>query len=365
MLGIDLASDMMLEGYPVGWFSPTYKMLLDVWRDIVQALTPYTTRKNVQERRIETATGGTLDMWSLDKPDTARGRKYARVVVDEAAMVPNLMDAWQFVIRPTLVDYQGDGYFLSTPKGRNGFWQMYQWGIDGERSEWGAWQMPTSDNPYISDIEIEAMHNTMPERIYQQEILATFIDDAGGVFTRVMDAATATPLERDDRSNQYVIGVDWGRQNDFTVITVLDINKREMVFIDRFTQIDYNIQASRLKAVHNRFPNSTIIAEYNSMGGPIVERLQMEGLPISAFTTTSKTKEPLIRALESAFANGEISILPDPVLIGELQAYEQEQMTTYWRFGAPEGMHDDCVMSLAMAWHGIAGSWRVVGFDDI
>ena len=176
MLGIDLASDMLLEGYPVGWFSPTYKMLLDVWRDLTVALQPFTNRKSVQERRIETVNNGTLDMWSLDNPDTARGRKYARVIVDEAAMVPALMDAWQLVIRPTLVDYQGDGFFLSTPKGRNGCWQMHQWGIDENVNEWASWKMPTVSNPYMSQSEIDAMERTMPERIYRQEILADFIE---------------------------------------------------------------------------------------------------------------------------------------------------------------------------------------------
>jgi hypothetical protein len=364
MLGIDVASDMLLEGYPVGWFSPTYKMLLEIWRDLVQSLAPFTTRKSVQERRIETVNGGILDMWSLDNPDTARGRRYARVVVDEAAMVPGLMDAWQLVIRPTLVDYQGDGFFLSTPKGRNAFWQMFQWGIDDNIPDWHAWQMPTNTNPYISGDEIEAMRKTSPEMVFRQEILAEFIEDFGGVFRRVMEAATAEPLDRAAEGGQYVIGVDWGRSNDFTVITVLDINRREMVYLDRFTQIDYNIQASRLRGIYQRFPNSMIIAESNSMGLPIIERLQMEGLPISGFMTTSRTKEPLIRGLESAFENGEIRILNDPVLIGELQAYEQEQLTTYWRFGAPEGMHDDCVISLALAWHGIGAGCLSFSIGD-
>jgi len=353
MLGIDLASDMLLEGYPVGWFSPTYKMLLDVWRDLTVALNPFMTRKSVQERRIETVNGGTLDMWSLDNPDTARGRKYGRVIVDEAAMVPALMDAWQLVIRPTLVDYQGDGFFLSTPKGRNGFWQMYQWGLDAEVNEWASWQMPTAYNPYMSEVEIEDMRATMPERIFQQEILAMFIEDSGGVFRRVAEAATAAPLDRGIPGGQYIIGADWGRSNDFTVFTVLDVRTKQMVYLDRFTQIDYNIQAGRLKALYNRFPGSNIIAEYNSMGGPIVERLQMEGLPVTGFVTTSKSKEPLIRALESAFENGEIGILNEPVLIGELQAYEQERMASGWRFSAPEGMHDDTVISLALAWSGV------------
>jgi len=40
-------------------------------------------------------------------------------------------------------------------------------------------------------------------------------------------------------------------------------------------------------------------------------------------------------------------------MIGELQAYEQTQLPSgIWRYSAPDGMHDDMVMSLALAWHG-------------
>ena|SRR5690348_12912593 len=42
-------------------------------------------------------------MWSLEGPDTGRGRAYV-VVIDETAMVSNLEQAWQQSIRPTLSD---------------------------------------------------------------------------------------------------------------------------------------------------------------------------------------------------------------------------------------------------------------------
>jgi phage terminase large subunit-like protein len=360
MLGIDFANDMMLEGYPVGWFNPTYKMLLDVWREMTEALSPYISRKNVQERRIETVNGGTLDMWSLDKPDTARGRKYARVIVDEAAMVPTLMDAWQLVIRPTLVDYQGDAFFLSTPKGRNAFWQMYQWGIDEEMPDWSAWQMPTSDNPYIRHEEIEAMEATMPERIYQQEILAKFIDDAGSLFRRVMEAATAAPLDGPERMGQYIAGVDVAALVDYTVVTVMDVRTKQMVYMDRFNRVDYNILESRLAAVYERFDLDAMIIESNSIGQPVVDAMVARGLHIQPFLTTNATKTAIIQKLQSAFEHGEIRILNDPILIGELQAYEGKQLSSVWKYGAPDGLHDDCVMSLALAWHGIGQTPQAV-----
>lgn len=350
-LGEYLTIETLKQGLPVAYFSPTYKMMIEVWREIVLLLNDSIVRKSAQEKRIETRGGGTLDMWSLDNPDVARGRKYARAIVDEAAMVPDLMDAWQYVIRPTLLYMQGDAWFKSTPKGHNGFWRMYQWGIDNGMPEWVSWQMPTSANPYIAQSEINALRAGMPERTYKQEILAEFIEDAGGVFRRVAEAATASPIDTGVSGRQYVIGADWARSNDYTVFTVIDVQARELVYMDRFTQIDYNIQAGRLRSLYSRFPGP-VIAEFNSMGGPIVERLQSEGVPVTGFVTTNATKERVIRGLESAFENGEIKILNDAVLIGELQAYEQERLASGWRFTAPAGMHDDCVMSLALAWSG-------------
>lgn len=305
---------------------------------------------------MELITGGIIEVWSLTNEDAGRGRKYQRVVIDEAAMVANLMHTWNAAIRPTLMDLAGDAWFLSTPKGRNAFWTFYQWGIDAERTEWAAWQMPTSANPYIPTGEIEASRLTLPERIFAQEVMAEFIDDAGGVFRKVMNAVADCWQDTPEPGHEYVFGVDWGRHNDFTVITVLDTTTKSVVHIDRFTQIDYAIQTGRLKALAQTFDPVQIIAELNSMGEPLVEQLISDGLPMSGFQTTNASKEEAIRALEGAFERGEIRIPNERVLISELQAYEQNKTTSgRYTFSAPEGMHDDTVMSLALAWQGDGG----------
>lgn len=339
--------------YPVGWFSPTYKMLLEVWRDAVDLLAPITKRKSISERRIEFVTGGVLEFWSLDKPDAARGRKYKRIIVDEAAMVPDLMRVWQMVLRSMLADYGGDAWFLSTPKGMNGFWQMYQWGQDSEVDEWACWTIPTSANPFIPDAEIEAMRQTMPERIYRQEILAQFLDDAGGVFRRVLEAAKSAEMDKAEEGKQYVAGVDVATQIDFTVASVFDVAAKRQVYMDRFNRVEYTTLEDRLEALHKRFNLTTMVIESNSIGRPVIDHMRQRGLSIQEFTTTNITKTAIIQKLQAAFEHGEIEILNDPILIGELQAYEGKQMATYWRYGAPEGMHDDCVMSLAITWDAI------------
>lgn len=354
VLGLNRLTTPETLPYPQAWFSPTYKMLLEIWREAVEVFAPITKRKNVQERRVEFITGGMVEFWSLDKPDSARGRKYKRVIIDEAALVVDLMGIFQSVIRPMLVDYKGDAWMLSTPKGRNGFWQMYQLGIDAQQTDWQSWTKPTSANPYIADSEIEAMRANMPELIFKQEIEAMFLDDAGGVFRRVMEAATAEALNSGEDGKQYVAGVDVASQVDYTVVSVFDVAEKRMVYMDRFNRVEYPVLEERLAAVYKRFNMQTMVIESNSIGRPVIDHMRKRNLSIQEFTTTNATKTAVIQKLQAAFEHGEISILNDPTLIGELQAFEGTQMSTYWKYGAPAGMHDDTVMSLAIAWDAIS-----------
>src|ERR1035438_6839098 len=121
VLGMDRLIQAALEGKPVAWFSPTYRLLGDVWRELLCVLAPAIRQKSEQEKRLELINGGVIELWSLDSADAGRRRKYAVVVIDEAAMVPALEQAWQQSIRPTLTDLKGCAWFLSTPKGMNYF----------------------------------------------------------------------------------------------------------------------------------------------------------------------------------------------------------------------------------------------------
>src|SRR5690606_16562371 len=76
-----------LHGDPVAWFSPTYKMLEEVWRETKHSFAEVIARPSEAQKRLELVTGGVIDMWSLDRADSVRGRKYKRVIIDEAAMV--------------------------------------------------------------------------------------------------------------------------------------------------------------------------------------------------------------------------------------------------------------------------------------
>jgi hypothetical protein len=86
----------------------------------------------------------------------------------------------------------------------------------------------------------------------------------------------------------------------------------------------------------------------------VIEQLRREKLPVQPFTTSNASKAAVIEALTLAFERDDIQILRDPILLSELQAYQAETLPSgLLRYGAPSGQHDDTVMALAMAWHGV------------
>jgi hypothetical protein len=349
----DLAVETALaHSQPCAWAAPTYKQLTDDWRVLSDTLAPVIVRRNEQEKQLSLMGGGVLDFWSLDSADTIRGRKYARFIVNEAGMVPKLVDVFNMIIRPTLIDLQGDAYIGGTPKGMGGFWMLF----NTVAPDWRRWQMSSYTNPHILASELDALKLALSERAFQQEIMAQFMPDGAGVFRNVRAAATAQPQAKAEAGHQYVIGVDWGRTVDATSFKVVDSTLGAEVASDRMTSSDYAIQLGRLTALWERFGFPPVIAEYNSMGGPLVEQLQRMGVNVTGFKTTNASKAQIIDGLALAFERGKLAILSDPLTIGELEAYESERLPGgLIRYSAPEGLHDDTVIALALAWHG-AGS---------
>jgi hypothetical protein len=363
-LAIDRIIQSALTGAPTGWFSPTYRHLTDVWRELSDTLAPVIVDRSQAERRLELMGGGSIEMWSLDTAgDAARGRKYKRIVIDEAAIVVDLEHAWQSSIRPMLTDLQGDAWFLSTPKSiQHYFHTLYMRGCDPEREDWRSWQMPTSANPFIKHEEIEAVRHDMSEMNFRQEYLGEFVSWEGAVFRRIAEAVLPTPVQEeykrwraphwnDTEQRGHVIGVDWARTNDFNVFTVVGFDGI-VTEIDRFRGLEYALQRSRLQSLIWRYRPAIVLGEENSIGGPVQEQLRRDGVRISPFHTNNASKAKIIEGLALSFEKQEIKIADDPVLIGELQSFEATTLpaTGLTRYAAPEGGTDDVVISLALAW---------------
>lgn len=360
-----LCETAYVEGGRAAYCAPTNKVLNEFWEELKGMLYKVILKKNEANKRLHLVTGGIIECWSLEYPDRPRGRRYHRLIIDEAAQVRHLGYAWQQVLRATLIDYLGDAWFLSTPHGRNYFWQLFRKGDPDNplRDEhWQSWQLPSHGNPHIPAVELDAITAELAERTVQEEIFAQFMEDSGAVFRRVREAATAEWQDQAVEGHNYVFGIDLARTIDWTVITVLDATTRETVYIDRFRQLDYHVQRSRIIAAYERFKPEQMIIEANSMGWPNIDELSVAGYPVIPFNTTSRTKHAIIDQLRHAFELGQIAILPDEGLIDEILAFESERLPSgLIRYSAPSGQHDDQVMSLALAWAGLSAYAGIQG----
>lgn len=297
----DVAIRPALDGHPVGWFAPTFGLLLEAWREISVTLRPVIRRTNANEHRMELITGGMLDFWTLDNPDAGRSRKYKRVIIDEAGLVKRLMDAWHASIRPTLADLSGDAWLAGTPKGRNDFWELWQLG--GSDPHWAHWQMPTDANPHIPRDEIAAMRASMPALAVAQEIDAEFTEGELTLFA-LSDIERASQAYAVPTAGQWLTTVDVGRRRDATVINTFELSQRpyRRVAFERLERVPYPVIQLHIAERVQRYPGALWI-ESNGVGDPLIENLEV---PASPFVTTAKSKLNALQALQLLFEQGDI-----------------------------------------------------------
>lgn len=353
MLGGVLAVNTLRQHGKVGWLAPTYKNSRPLWRWTMSVCGGHPAfSPNKSDRIIETKRGGLLAVYSGDNADAIRGESFHLVVVDEAAQMGE--DVMNEVIMPTLADYDGDLVLIGTPRGKNWFYHEFQKGMaDGTKQ--AAWKLPTNHNPMPSIQRAFVMaRERVPERTYRQEWLAEFVEDGGEVFRFVRRAVRTAPLEAGLPEHSYIIGGDLAKSADFTVFVVFDAGLREVVCVDRFNGVEYLVQMGRLKALSQRFNNAVCVIEENSNEATI-EYGHRLGIPLVPFRTNQASKIQIVEQLALAFEQDAIGLTDHAIMVGELESFTSTRLPSgLVRYGAPSGMHDDCVMALAIGWNGCA-----------
>jgi len=361
VLGVGLSLTKAARGERVWWVAPTYQLATVGWKEILNIINDIPGVKVSRGTRdIILPGGGGIGVRSAHNPDHLRGVSLDFVIIDEASLVPE--EAWEAVLRPTLADRRGGALIISTPKGRNWFYRLWLKGQEDGRV-YKSWRFPTSANPYIPPDEIEEARRSLSDRFFRQEFLAEFLDDLGGVFRNVNDAVKPVQQDGPVQGHTYVVGVDWGKIEDFTAFVVVDVTISAVVHAERMRQVDYALQVGRLEELVSRWRPSQVVAEENSMGTALIEDVVRRGIPVVPFQTTAASKRVVIEGLSLAIERGDLAILPHPELINELRSYEARRLPSgIWRYSAPEGYHDDYVMALALAWWGARRGSLLIDF---
>ena len=341
-----------IKGHAVAYITPTYQLAKTFFKQLAKVL-PFENNKS--DLTITFPNDGSVMFFTGERLDALRGRKFHLVIVDEASFIPDLEDGWLNSIRPTLTDYKGRGLFLSTPKGKNYFFSLYQKGTHGE-PDWRGFKFSTFDNPYIDRDEIMEAKRQLPDAVFEQEYMANAMENAANPFgSQHIDKCVKS------LSNLPAMfyGIDLAKSVDWTVVVGLDSNG-DVCRLDRF-QKDWKQTKEHILTLDRNRP---ILIDSTGVGDAITEELQKGFQFMKGFKYTSTTKQQLMELLASTIHKGEVGY-PEGAIKDELGVFEYQFTSTGVRYNAPTGFHDDCVNALALAVkcrndHKLAGVYRFI-----
>lgn len=189
-------------GSSVMYVAPTLGQARTIIWDLLHELgRPVIKSSHVNNLEITLVNGRKILVRGADNPDSLRGVSLIYVVMDECAFIK--VEVWEKILRAALSDQKGRALFISTPSGRNWFYDSYKLGQDGEDEEWKSWHFTTKDNETIDPKEVEAAKRTLSSFAYKQEYEASF-DNAGSDLFK----SEWFKLAKEPQYGSYVIAID-------------------------------------------------------------------------------------------------------------------------------------------------------------
>lgn len=308
------------------------------------------TDYNKSERTIRLLNNSVINFTGTDNYENIRGISVNYLFIDECAYCNK--DGIEKALIPTLATAGKKAFYISTPRGKYNF--FYDVHLLGQQKTAGytTYRGFLEENPHRNIELIESERLTKPSHIYRQEYLAEFLDSENSLFKNLNESARlnfAPPIS----GERYYAGIDLGRQNDYTVLTILN-SKKEVVYIYRDRQKDWGTMRNIIENKLKEYNNADVYVEVNNVGDIFFEMLRNTYPKASAWQTTSSSKQNLIESLIVDFESGNIAIPTKEVfepLFTELEAFNFEYSPTSRtvKYSAPSGVHDDTVISLGLA----------------
>lgn len=179
------------------YVAPTFAQAHGMFWPKLKKLAEPVTEKTLENQGILYLTNGRrIRIFGMDNPDAARGISVGAVGFDEYADQPPR--AWKEIIRPALMDVEGEAMFIGTPKGKNHFYDLFLTAMTCEDGSWEGFNFPSTDNPLLAPSELDSIRNELTLEQQKQEIDASFTADEGAVFKREwFVTAESEPIDGD------------------------------------------------------------------------------------------------------------------------------------------------------------------------
>lgn len=342
----------------IWWVANTYKNVRRGYREVVRQMPPSWLAKpapaSTSNELILTLKNGTIiEFYSGGNPDALAGEGVDFMIVDEAALIADAV--WSQLLRPTLADHNGYALIISTPRGHNWFWKAYNRGQEVDNTEWESWTFDQTVNPYIPAEETEAMREELPRILFAQEIMAEFLASGASIFGEgintegaVLDML-ATPI------GDIYVGIDLGKENDFTVISASRGADRMPVYREKFNAISWPAQRERIAEAIDTLtmaPGVTSVTaglDSTGLGDVVYDDLSEEGVDVIPIKFNNEWKEKAVKRLAADIENKHAHILEDQ--LGEFESYEYSVTDSgRYKFEAASGHDDEVSAKLIENW---------------
>lgn len=370
---IEMAT-ILPAGSLIWWVAPYWKTVAIGWDRVLQMLPPGTYKKNESERII-VWNGVRIEFRSAENPNTLFGEAVHACVVDEGPRMRR--EAWG-AITTTMMQTRGPIRVAgNTDKGKNNwFYELYLRGVKGD-PEIASWSIKTYENPHMDRDFIMSLRTTYTQRQWQSLVEAEFVDDGSAVFRGIEeclfdarqpngqpwpDNVLALPYHAGDA---YVMGADLAKYTDFTVLTTLELGaKKKIVFWDRFNRRSWPLQLQTATDASRRYGNAVIWMDSTGAGEPVFEEAVRQGVPVQGYKFSNPSKVALIEKLILGIERQDIAIPSNLLILREELASYEVQMSdsgtiTYSSPGEGRDIHDDAVISLALAYWSAAIPFEV------
>ena len=319
---------------------------------------PLVSSSNASELMLTFKNGSVIRMVSGETDQNLRGVTLTHLIVDEAAYIrPTL---WTEILRPACMIRGKKILFISTPRAKNWFFDIYNYGLSDEFPDWRSYRITSEENPYLNKQELEAARKSLPSQIFAAEYMGVFTESGAGVFNSFTHCISQTFSKTEpDKTKRYYAGVDLAIANDYTVAIVLD-SDGNMVDWFRENKTSWEQIIGSVTDLLKRW-NAQTYVETNSIGSVVYEQLRKSlGAKVKGFTTSQNSKNDVIEKLKLAFEDQKITLPPEhvwPDLHLELATFGYKVLPSgKLSYSAPDGMHDDITMALAFANHALQES---------
>lgn len=341
----------MVKGQDCAYITPQLKLsrhfFKEFLRKVPKSLIASANKSDLIIELNEDGGGGTLQFFSGENLGALRGNNFDFIVIDEAAFIPNLQEGWEEEISSTIMDTGGRVLFISTPRGKGYFHELYLKGLEPSFTEFESFHYTSYDNPYLKRSEIELQKKLKTEAKFRQENLAVPGENRDSVISSAnIEKGTLKTLSK---LPTVCFGIDVSAgKHDKNVIIGLD-KFGHMTYFDEWITEDYSITYAKLKALPAKtikYLDSTGIGDVIKY--EIVNTHKVQNVKSFVFTNETKSKV-IVRMI----TNIEQDVLKfNDLVANQLSIFEYH----YSASGAMiygnkpgSGNYDDRVIALALA----------------